>query len=189
MDGLFILKSKYENTPAVKTGKDSFQLITGSFVVNDVINKKKTVLSALDYLIWQLNQRRGLLEPQLTSISELDIPVIDFDIFSKYDERFLEIQTNKQIQKDFEKAKFKLLSNTKLIKVKTEKLNGDDFEVYIAKEGKFSRAEDILEPKEINKAKDFTKYSLTQLRKRLDDDLVNQYAEDYEKAVNLWESL
>ena len=188
MNGLFIFKSKYENVPAIKIGKDSYQLIDGEFEVYDIINKKKTVLSAFDYLVWQLNQRRPLLEPQLKSIEDLNVPVIDFDIFSKYDEREAEIQTNTQVQKDYEKANFKILSNTKLVVVKSNTFNCPN-EVYIEKDGNFSRAEKILDVKELNKARDFSNYSLTQLRKRLADDLINEYADVYEEAVKRWESL
>lgn len=188
MDGLFILKSKYDNVPAIKTGKDSYQLINGEFEVNDVINKKKTVLSAFDYLVWQLNARRPLLEPQLKSIEDLNVPVIDFDIFSKYDEREAEIKTNTQLQKDFKKSNFKLLSNAKLVMVKSEAFNSPN-EVYIVRNDLFTRAENILEVKELNKAKDFSDYSLTQLRNRLSDNLVNEYANAYEEAVKLWENL
>ena len=188
MDGLFILKSKYENTPAIKTGKNSYQLINGEFEVYDIINKKKQVLSAFDYLVYQLNQRRPLLHPQLKSIEDLNVPVIDFDVFRNYDERQAEIDTNTKLQKDFDKANFKILNNTKLIVVKSNTFNCPN-EIYIAKNGKFSRAEDILEPKELKKAKDFSKYTLTQLQKRLEDNLVNQFSDEYEKAVELWESL
>ena len=187
LNGYFIYKNKQDYELGFKEGKD-FKLIKNN--VNYLSFKERFTLTPIRYLLVQVNN--NLLDP-LTYVDDLAdvIPVIDFDVFTQYDDRDNEIKQHTDLLTEIQQSKsiFGRKKDFKLIYVKTHNYLDDNKEqigYYVIKDSKVVPVDaDLLD----DTAEAVEVKHLQSLKNALKDSLVNEYTEKYEQECRKWDSL
>ena len=138
----------------------------------------------------QINNQ--LLDP-LTYVNDLSevLPVLDFEVFTDYDNRNQDIEKHKQLLDTIKESKsiFGRKKDFKLIYIKKHNFldsNQEQIGYYVIKENKalpinaglLDNIEDAVEVE-----------NLADLQNALTDDLENQYTEKYKEQCRIWDSL
>ena len=187
LKGYFIYKNNNEYTLGLKEDKD-FKLITDEIEYRTLTDKY--LITPIRYLIMQINNQ--LLDP-LTYVNDLSevLPVIDFSIFTAYDNRNKEIEKHKQLLNTIKESKsiFGRKKDFKLIYIKKHNFldnNKEQIGYYVIKDNKAVPIDaELLE----NKSDAVEVTNLSDLQNALTDDLENGYLEKYKEECSKWDSL
>lgn len=185
-DGFFIYRKGTLYVLGQRTG-DDYKLFTDNIPYLSL--KERLELSPVRYLLLQCQQQ--LLDPTetITDLSSV-IPKIDFGVFEDYDARNNEIERHKALIDKITKSK-SIFGRKKFKLVKVEKHNHmlqDDEQInyYVIKDNEVVPIDETL----LDNPEDAVKVRyISDLRKALKDDFVNQYQEFYDKEVAKWVSL
>ena len=183
----FIYRNRTEYKLGCKNGAD-YELITENVIYQSFTDKHE--LTPIRYLLMQINNQ--LLEPKtyVTDLSDV-IPVIDFEVFTNYDNRNNEIDKHKQLLEHIKGSKsiFGKKKDFKLIYVKEHNFldhTNEQVGYYVIKDNAVVPIDAALIDNVDNAVE---VENLQDIKKALQDDLVNQYSENYKEQCRKWDSL
>lgn len=189
LKGYFLYKKQGEFKLGIRHG-DDFELI-----VEDIYYlsfKERFKLTPIRYLLMQVNHH--LLDPTCYVADIRDVlPVIDFNIFSEYDHRELEIEQHQELLDKITSSKsiFNRKKDFKLVYVVNHNhlLRAEEqIGYYVIKGNDVVPIESaLLDEVTVNNAIEVT--DLQMLEKALTDDMINQYTENYKEVCRKWDSL
>lgn len=187
LQGYFIHKDKANYDLAIKDGED-FKLITDNIQYSTLTDQFE--ITPIRYLIMQINNQ--LLNPQvyITDLAEV-IPVIDFEVFTLYDNRNKEIERHKELLESIKESKsiFGKKKDFKLIYITTHNYLDHHREqkgYYVIKDNEVVPIDSALLDN-VNNAVQVD--DLQELKKALKDDFMNLHFEKYNEECSKWESL
>ena len=187
LHGYFIYRNRREYYLGFKDGAD-YELVTNNVkysTLTDVVE-----ITPMAYLLRQINNQ--LLDPK-TYVTDLTtvIPVIDFEVFTDYDNRNNEIDKHKQLLEHIKGSKsiFGKKKDFKLIYVKEHNFldhTNEQVGYYVIKDNAVVPIDAALIDNVDNAVE---VENLQDIKKALQDDLVNQYSENYKEQCRKWDSL
>ena len=187
LQGYFIYKNKAEYILALRNG-NGFELMTERVKYSTITDVYE--ITPIRYLLMQINNQ--LIDPKLyvTDITTV-IPLIDFEVFTDYDNRNNEITRYKELLEHIQESKsiFGRKKDFKLIYVKSHNFLDNEREqigYYVIKENNVVPIDAALIDNTNNAVQ---VENLQDVKKALQDDLENQYDENYKEQCRKWDSL
>jgi len=184
LKGYFIHRQDRIRTLGFKQGND-FKLITDNIHYSTLTDTFE--LTPMRYLLMQINQQ--LLDPTayVTEITDV-LEMINFNIFEDYDKRESEIKKHKEILAKIRNSKsiFGRKKDFKLIYTETNNTFEQGRKYYVIKDNDVVPIESALLDN-VDNAVEVS--SIDIVRKALNDNFLNEYAEKYNKECEKWESI
>ena len=187
LKGYFIYRNRTEYELGVKEGS-GYRLITDNVKYNSFTNNYE--LTPIRYLLMQINHQLLNPESHITELSTV-IPIVDFEVFTNYDNRNAEIERNKQLLEHIKGSKsiFGKKKDFKLIYVENHNfldIEREQIGYYVIKDNEVVPIDSALLDNVDNAVKID---NLQDVKKALKDDLNNQYSEIYKEECRKWDSL
>ena len=184
LNGYFIYRESHQRELALKQG-ENYELITKEIPFYQMNFKETYLLKPLEYLRMQINS--NILDPT-TFVKNVDevLPIVDFNIFHRYDKRADEIKQHKALIEKIQGSKsiFGKRKDYKLIFVAGSGLSEDKY--FVVKESDVVPVDVAL----IDDKTDAVEVeNISEVKRALQDTFENEYSEKYKQEVEKWNSI